>query len=428
MRLITIRIVVDSTNEKEIMNNWDYFDSLPDYHPLADANNLYDAFKSARKGSHWKAQVQRFRWDVGIEIRKLQKELDNSFRGIREGAYKLSPYSKFFVNERGKTRAITALGMRDRVVKHVLNDLYLIPHIRPKLIYDNGASLKDKGVSFTRGRLLAHLEKFFRETGSNDGFIMSMDFSGFYDNIDHNCAKWTVRQYETDKFVIFQTDKAIDSYKVDVSYMTDEEYQLALNEKFSMVEYRKEHLHENRGKKYLYRSLSVGDQTSQIIAITFPTPIDKLVKIVNGCKYYGRYMDDLYIIAQTKEELLHLKDQIENTAKQLKIIINPKKTKITKLSRTFTFLQFKYFLTDTGHVVIRINPKTLTRMKRKLKKLKGLVDKGETTLSKVEEMFRSWSAAYWPYMSKKQRETIVSLYRQLFNGGLDKWMKKRNML
>jgi hypothetical protein len=67
-------------------------------------------------------------------------------------------------------------------------------------------------------------------------------------------------------------------------------------------------------------------------------------------------------------------------------------------------------------------------MKRKLKKLKGLVDKGETTLSKVEEMFRSWSAAYWPYMSKKQRETIVSLYRQLFNGGLDKWMKKRNML
>jgi hypothetical protein len=40
-----------------------------------------------------------------------------------------------------------------------------------------------------------------------------------------------------------------------------------------------------------------------------------LVKIVNGCKYYGRYMDDLYIIVQTKEELLHLKEQIENTAK-----------------------------------------------------------------------------------------------------------------
>ena len=36
------------------MNDWDYFDDIPEYHPIADANNLYDAFYKARKGSHWK--------------------------------------------------------------------------------------------------------------------------------------------------------------------------------------------------------------------------------------------------------------------------------------------------------------------------------------------------------------------------------------
>ena len=71
------------------------------------------------------------------------------------------------------------------MVKHSLNDNYLLPHIRPYLIYDNGASLKNKGMSFTRNRLIAHLEKFYKETGSNEGYIMTMDFSGYYDNLDH---------------------------------------------------------------------------------------------------------------------------------------------------------------------------------------------------------------------------------------------------
>lgn len=408
------------------MNNWDFFE-LPPYHPIADANNLFDAFKKARKGSQWKTQVQRYRWNVGIETGNLQSELDRMHNN-RERGYELSPYSRFEVNERGKTRAITALCMRDRVAKHALNDVYLIPHIIPHLIYDNGASLKGKGVSFTRKRLTAHLESFFRETRSNDGYIMTMDFSGYYDNIDHQLAMQMICKYEPDDFARRLIWQAYDSYKVDVSFMNDSEYEQAVKNKFSMVEYRKEHKDEKRGRRFLHKSLSVGDQTSQITAIAFPTPIDKLVTIVCGCHYYGRYMDDLYVIAKSKEELLIIKKKIEEMAKRLKIIINPKKTVITKLSRTFVFLQLKYYLTDTGHVVVRINPKTLTRMRRKLKKLRKRVDKGTTRLVKVEEMFRSWIANYGPMMSNKQRENLIKLYRELFKGGLDEWLKNRKFM
>ena len=409
------------------MNEWNYFNGIPDFHPIADANNLYEAFKVARKGSHWKTQVQRFRWDVGTEIGRLQKELDNSQHGM-DGAYKLSPYSKFIVNERGKTRAITALSMRDRVVKHCLNDEFLIPHIRPNLIYDNGASLKGKGVSFSRNRIVAHLQKFYRETGSNDGYIMTMDFSGYYDNIDHERAKEMIRKYESDPFAVFLTDQAFDSYRVDVSYMNDAEYEEALHSKFSMVEYRKEHLHEDRGEKFLRKSLSVGDQTSQITAIAFPTQIDKVVKIVCACHYYGRYMDDLYVIAKTREELLVVKERIEAAAKYLRIIVNPRKTKITKLSRTFTFLQFKYYLRENGYVVVRINPKTVTRMRRKLKKLYTLVSNGDARMIKVEEMFRSWIGNFGKVMSRQQRDGLILLYRNLFGNGLDKWFETRRFI
>lgn len=409
------------------MNNWDYFDDIPDYHPIADANNLYEAFKAARKGSHWKTQVQRFRWNVGTEIGKLQRELHDLQTGGRK-PYELSAYSKFPVNERGKTRAITALSMRDRVVKHTLNDLYLIPHIRPHLIYDNGASLEEKGVSFTRNRLVAHLESYFREYGTNDGYIMTMDFSGYYDNIDHELAKKMIRKYEPDKFARLLTEQAYDSYRIDVSFMNDEEYAQAVKTKFSMVEYRKEHINENRGKKFLNKSLSVGDQTSQITAISFPTPIDNTVKIIYRQKYYARYMDDLYVIARTKEELEGVRKGIQAVAEDLKIIINPRKTKITKLCRSFTFLQFKYYLAENGHVVIRINPKSVTRMKRKLKKLRGLVDSGKARKEKVDVMFCSWIGEYGPKMSGIQKKGIIELYRKLFGGGLDEWMKTRKLL
>lgn len=407
------------------MYDWNYF-TEEERHPMTDANVLYNAFVAARRGSHWKTQVQRFRWNALEEIGKLQDEL-TAMLNDEGGAYKLSRYSRFIVNERGKVRAITALGMRDRVVKHALNDVFLIPHIRPHLIYDNGASLKGKGVSFTRKRLVAHMEKFYREYGDNDGYIMTMDFSGYYDNIDHERAMQMIQRYEPDEFARRLTQQAYDSYRVDVSDLPYDEYIRVKNGKFSMVEYRKRS-HKELGERHLYKSLSVGDQTSQITAIAFPTPIDKLVTVVLGHGLYARYMDDIYVIARTKRELEAIRRQIENMAERLKLFINPRKTKVSKLSRTFTFMQYKYYLRENGHVVVRINPKTVTRMRRRLKRMKGKVEAGEIRKIKVEEMFRSWIANYGRILSGKQRDSLISLYRMLFGDGLDEWLTERRLL
>lgn len=406
------------------MYGWDFFEEIQDYHPIEDANNLCDGFWKSRKGSHWKASVQRFRWELLEQIRKLQIELYNYHHGL-PGAYKLSPYSMFMVCERGKVRAITALQIRDRVVKHVLNDVFLLPHIRPYLIYDNGASLEGKGIDFTRRRLVAHLESYFREFCTNQGYIMTMDFSGYYDNIDHEQAAMAIGEYEHDELAMRLVKQAFDSYKVDVSYMTDCEYNLAKKSKFSTVDYRREKHTDDEltGEKYLYKSLSVGDQTSQITAILFPTRIDKLVTIVLGQKYYARYMDDLYVIAQTKSELVKVREDIQKTAKEMKLFINPRKTKIQRLDKTFVFLQFKYYLKPNGHVVVRINPKTITRMRRKLKKIHILFKNHKILLKKVEELFCSWIRNYDRNMSWLQLTHIINLYQSLFGDGLDGWLK-----
>ena len=146
--------------------------------PILDANCLYDAGTAAMKSSKFKYSTQKFEMRHLLETALLQ-------RSIRTGKYKPTVGKRFVLSERGKTRWITANMMIDKTVNHVISDELLMPSIRKYLIYDNGASQKGKGVSFTRRRFEYDLHNYFNETGSNEGYILLGDFSGFYSNIRH---------------------------------------------------------------------------------------------------------------------------------------------------------------------------------------------------------------------------------------------------
>ena len=410
------------------MYEWDFYEDSAVCHPIADADNLYRGYSTVRKVSGWKLEVQRFRWNWSNELLKLQNALTALYYGL-EGAYELSEYNRFEIYERGIPRPITALRMPARVVKSVLNELYLVPDVRKKLIYDNGASLKDKGVDFARRRLVAHLESYFREYGTNEGYVRLTDFSGFYDNIDHRLTMKMIEKYEKDDFARRLVRQALDSYCIDVSYMSDSEYQAALRSKFKLMDYRAAgHMNERRGEKLLHKSLSVGDPTSQIAAIGYPTGIDKLLAIVHGVKYYERYIDDTAFICRDLSRIKTLGEIFDRAAVRYKLFINTKKTKICPIGKTFTFLQVRYRLTETGHVVVRIGKKTIPRIRRRLKKLAVMIRNGEKSLYRAEELFRSWIGNFRRVMSKVQISGMVDLYRNLFGEGLDTWLMKKNLL
>ena len=155
---------------------------------IEDLNLLYKAFKDSKKNSNWKPEVQKFEMNWLTELALLQKDLSDK-------TYKTSNNTEFIINERGKTRRITSNKMRDRVVRHVFCDNVLYPNIEKYLIYDNGASRKGKGISFTRNRLLKHLRNYYHHFG-NDGYILLMDFSKYYDNIRHDIIKNQFKDYK----------------------------------------------------------------------------------------------------------------------------------------------------------------------------------------------------------------------------------------
>ena len=288
------------------------------------------------------------------------------------------------------------------------------------MIYDNGASLKNKGIDFSRERFEKHLHMYYREHGSNDGYILLMDYSKFYDNIPHDTAYNAVAKHVNDDFSLWLLRCIFDNFKIDVSYMDTDEYENCMDIPFDSAKYRLNiPKSKHTGEKYMYKSVNIGDQCSQIIGIYYPTPIDNFIKIVKGQKYYGRYMDDSYVIHESKEFLHILSLEVIEKAKEFGIILNQKKTRIVKLSDYYRFLQISYSLTDSGRLIRKINPKRIVDMRRKLKKLSTMVQNGERTQEEVENMFKAWMGSHCHLMSKLQRDNLNLLYYDLFGGFID---------
>lgn len=375
---------------------------------VCDANRLYEAYLNSIKGSKRKESTQGFVVEFLHNLFTLRKELINK-------TYKNGQGIEFVLSERGHIRFIVSKPVRDRIVRHVLCDDIFMPEIRKHIIYDNGASVKGRGISFQRKRFEIHLRKYFKDYG-NDGWIIFGDFSKFYDNIIHEIAKQQLLGLvNNDEFISWLLDLIFKAFEIDVSYLTEDEYLKAFYDVFDKNDYRAIPQDFKTGERFLKKSVDIGDQLSQIIGIYYPNRIDTYIKYVCGQKYYGRYMDDWYIMSPSKEKLVDLLDDITEIASELGIHINLKKTRIIKISSTFKFLQIKYTLTDNGKIIKRINPKRITAMRKKLKSLAIKVENGEMSYEQtVENMFKGWMGNYYKIMSRQQRKHMIELFEKLF--------------
>ena len=335
------------------------------YEKLTDLNILHEAYLQSKKGVEWKESVQRYGLYELLNIAELSENLKNH-------TYTQKPYYEFDINERGKHRHIKSLHISDRVLQRALCDNILTPATSKYLIYDNGASVKGKGVDFTRHRLQAHLEKYYRRYG-REGYVLLIDFSKYFDNIVH---AELLRMFE--------------------ERITDPDVMQLLRELVAT---------------FGERGVGIGSQISQVVGIYYPTEIDNYCKIVRGCKYYGRYMDDTYIIHPDKDYLKALLKEIEAICDKLGIVLNKKKTQIVKLSHGFTFLKIRYLYGEHGKIVKIPCKKTFTRERRKLHKLAGRISAED-----MSEQYKSWRGNLLKYNTYRSIKNCDYIYKSLYGG------------
>lgn len=303
--------------------------------PYYDANVLYDAGDRAIKGSRFKYSSKLYEMEQLLITAKLQDALQN-------GTYQPKGSMKFAFSERGKERLISSIVTSDKAVNHVICDEILTPYLQKFLQYDNSASQKGKGVAFHRRRFENDLRNYYRKEGTNEGYVLFIDFSGYYTNIQHEPCKVVFcelleKSGLSDELRLITEDlmdKIFKTFEMDVSRFPDEDIQAMMNGKvdpFMNMGVPKELL---TGKKMLAKGTDIGNQLAQNIGIVFPYRIDNYCKIVCGMKHYGRYTDDIHIIHRSKEVLLEVLEGIKKIAAEYGLILNEKKTHICKLPAT----------------------------------------------------------------------------------------------
>jgi retron-type reverse transcriptase len=163
------------------------------------------------------------------------------------------------------------------------------------------------------------------------------------------------------------------------------------------------------------KSLGLGSQVSQVAAIFYPNTLDHFIKENLRIKYYGRYMDDLYLIHADKEYLKRCLSEIKEICQSLKITVNEKKTRIVKLSHGMEFLKGTYVLLESGMVLRRPGKDSARRMRRKLKKFKALVNGGQMSFDDLRQAYQSWRGNYRRrFNAYNQVRHTDNLYNSLF--------------
>lgn len=344
-----------------------------DFEKVITYDSLYQSARKCRLNVSWKDSVAKYMENVLEETLNLREEL-------QAGTYHTEPPIEFKVFE-PKEREIKSLRFRNKVFQRSLCDNALVPGLMATFIYDNGASLPGRGVDFSMNRLKAHLQKYYREYGT-EGYIEQFDIHHYFDSINHEAAMKQVRKRFKDERIIRYTEEAIAIFG-DVG-------------------------------------LGLGSQVSQILALAALNELDHFIKEELHIKYYGRYMDDFYLIHHDREYLKYCRERIEEKIKEVGLELNQKKTHLFPIKNGIKFLGFHFKLTDTGKVYMKINRKSVTRQRRKLRKMKGLLEEGRISFEDVHMQYISWRAHALRGNSKQLIKGMDRYFNELF---IEDWLR-----
>lgn len=341
------------------------FDS---FKPLLNFENYIICFRECCRKTSWKKSIQSFWYNLVPNIFSLIYQL-------KTNTFKISKPDEFKINERGKERLIRSIPIAERLVVKVLCKFVIAPVLLPQLIYHNSACIKGKGTLFAKMELKKHLRQFYNNY-KHKGYVLTIDFSKFFQNIDHKILYDKLFKIYKDKYIRWILSLIIDSFG------------------------------EN--------GLSLGSELSQLLATWYPNPLDHYIKERLHIKYYGRYMDDLYLLHYDKKYLKYCLQQIKHICDELKIIINMKKTKFHKTEIGFKFLQCNFKITITGAIIIKPSKKNALRLRRKLRKFKILLDKGVITYKDIRNTYESWKGHLKNTNCYKMLQNMQKFYLVLF--------------
>jgi hypothetical protein len=261
-------------------------------------------------------------------LRAFSRNLPGNLEKVRlalvEKTFTTSAYSSKVLHE-PKERTIYILPFApDRIVHHALMNV-LIPIFEGLFITDTYACIQGRGIHAGSRRTMEFVRR--------DAYCLKCDISKFYPSMDHDIMMDMLRRRIKCRDTLWLLEDIVRSYP---------------------------------GGK----NIPIGNFTSQWLGNLYLHEVDMLVKHELRIRDYIRYCDDFLLFHNDKAVLRAAARRIEECcAERLRLRLS--KCDLFPTSRGVDFLGYRHF---RDHILLRKS--TAKRIKRRLRALPGLLDRG----------------------------------------------------
>ena len=281
---------------------------------IVDPENLYQAYRKARKGKAWQRGILEFEKDVDGNLLKLQKMLC-------KGEFTTSEYRSKTIHEPKKREIYILPFYPDRITQHALLQV-VAPIWNNLMIHDSYACREGKGMHEASRKTMRHVHNY--------KYCLKCDIRKFYPSIDHNILMDIIERKIKCKPTLALLEDIVRSF--------------------------------GGGK-----NTPIGNYTSQWFGNLYMNELDVELKQKHGIKTLIRYCDDFVMFSDSKGALHKLKCHIENFLKtKLDLIFS--KWSVFKVTQGVDFLGYRHFPNK-----ILLRKSTAKRVMKRIKALPELL-------------------------------------------------------
>ncbi|MFN8467195.1 MAG: reverse transcriptase domain-containing protein [Caldilineaceae bacterium] len=324
------------------------------YPQIVSFENLYLAFRKARKGKRGRPEVAAFELDLEANLFRLQEEL-------AARTYVPGPYRNFYIRER-KLRLISAAPFRDRVVHHALCRV-LDPIWERRFVYDSYACRRGKGTH----KALDRCQQFAR----SHAYVLQCDVHQFFPAIDLQILRAKLARLIGDGDVLWLVDQILDGGAGVLAPMYEPEWFPG----------------DDLLAPLRPRGLPIGNLTSQTWANVYLDSLDQFVKRELRCRAYVRYCDDFILFHDDKAQLHSWKEAVQRCLNDLRLNLNWRRAAVYPTRTGIPFLGIRIF---PSHRRLRADNVRLARAR--LRRNRDAYHAGRLPVSKFRESLLAWLA------------------------------------
>lgn len=228
---------------------------------ICTIENLREAHRNARKDKLFYKEVKMVDQNLDECLKQIQEMLLN-------GTYNVSDYTVSIINDKGKERRLEKLPyFPDRIIQWAImlqvEDIFM-----ETFCSHTCASIKGRGIS----KAITLLQEYLEDVPGTQ-YCLKIDVTKFYPSIDHDILKQLLAKKFKDQRLLSLLYKIVDSV-------------------------------EGTG-------VPIGSYLSQYLANFYLAYFDHWLKDELHLKYVVRYMDDIVILAESKEQLHEVREKMD---------------------------------------------------------------------------------------------------------------------